>query len=125
MTLNVMTTVGLDVYFKVGRRYFGVGHAAVKNTAEVPATDNISVFLGFPLALNAHGGIWQSLQPGERNAFATRLAEAVIALAHPLQGRLNVRQFAAFDFRQLRTDFILGRVQGGIDQVTENASAKA
>ena len=90
--------------------------AQIEKAIEV-ARGQLAVLFGFTLALNAHRGVGQGLQARQGNLLAAAVALAVIAVAHPLQRRLNVRQFAAFDLGQLRADFILGRIQRGIDHV--------
>ena len=45
------------------------------------------------------------------------LADAELPGAHPLQGIFDAGQFAAFDLGQLRADFVLNRIQGGVNHV--------
>src|SRR5690606_34996397 len=77
-----------------------------------------------PLAFNAHGGVGESLQASERNLRRTNLANAISSLTDTLESPFDVCQFAAFDFSQLRADFVLGRIEGGVYHVASRLLAE-
>ena len=99
--------------------------ADVENPLPVcSAPQGVARFLGFALALDAHRGVRQGLQPGHGNPFAAAFTQAVIAVPHPFQGDFNVGKLAAFDFGQLRADFVLGGVHRGVEHVAGSLLAE-
>src|SRR4051812_15254878 len=72
---------------------------------------------GFALTVDAERGVRKRIEASHGDRHATTFASTVLTLAHPLQGVFDTGQLAAFYFRQLRTDLVLGRIQSRVDDV--------
>src|SRR5688500_15489110 len=103
-TVTDRYTSDLDVDFHIVHRDVALARG-IENAAPVGcAAGDLAVLLGFALAADAHRGVGQGLQAGQRNAFAAAFAVAIFAAAHPFERSLDVGQLAAFHFGQLRAD---------------------
>ena len=101
--------------------------ASLPETSSKPAPVDVAggtgaLAFGLALALNAIRGVGQGVESGHGDVRPAAFTDAELPIAHPFQGVLDARQFAAFHFRQLRTDFVLDRIQGGIDHVAGSLS---
>ena len=73
--------------------------------------------LDLALALDAHRGVREGVEPSHRDLLRTDLADPVLTGLHPHKRVLDVGELAALDLGQLRADLVLGGVEGGIDDV--------
>src|SRR5687768_8548628 len=71
----------LSVDFQIAGADFVVRHADIENSLPVRAApQGAAALLGLALALDAHRGVRQSLQPSHGNAFVAAFAQAVVAV---------------------------------------------
>ena len=81
--------------------------------------ERLAAPLVLALAVDAGIGVGQGVEPGLGDLAAAELATAVDPLDDPLQGVLDLAEFAALDLDELRADLVVGRIDGGIDVVAD------
>jgi len=71
-------------------------------------------------AVDASIRVRQRVEPGFGDLRVAELAAAVNAFNDPLQGMLDLAEFAAFNLDQLRANLIVGGINRGVDVITNN-----
>ena len=111
--------------FQVAERDVGVAVAGVEDTAPVAAAAaGAAAGFGRTLAFDAAGGVGQGVEASQRDSLVTDFAFAIIASFDTHERPLDVGQFAAFDFGQLRADLVLGGIERLVDDVAAGLLAQ-
>src|SRR3954468_10100995 len=88
--------------FEVAEGDVDVGKTGIEDSTPIVAlAAGAAARFRSTLALDATGGIGQSVQPGDRDTFAADLALAVAASFDANKRPLDVGELAAFDFGEL------------------------
>ncbi len=123
--MAILSAARILLQLEVGKRNVRIAKPRVDHPTPVGLPSRVEVArFGSPLAVDAHGGVGQGLQAGERDLGIADLAIAVGSLPDAIQGAFDVREFAALDLGQLGTDFVLGGIEGRIDDVAARLIAK-
>ena len=82
--------------------------------------EGLAVPLVLALAVDAGVGIRQGVEPGLGDLAAAELAAPVDPLDDPLEGVLDLAEFAALDLDDLRADLVIGGIDRGVNAVADD-----
>ncbi len=110
---------------KVAEGDIGVAVTRVKDSAPVAAgAAGAAAGFGRPLAFDAAGGVGKGIEASNRYAISAAFAFAVGPVFDSNQGTFDTGEFAAFDFGELRADFILSGIERGVDDIAAGLLAE-